>query len=201
MAYVSGLLITDGCISKTGVISLSMNEKILLEKVRQAMDSEHKITPSKQQKGLYIFQFARERLFRDLNRLGISSKKSLNVKFPEVPEEYLADFIRGVFDGDGSVFFDIRSRNCPLRSKFGSGSKDFIKKLAINLQGLGLPKRNIYKQKTKNGVFYMFIYGHKDSKKLFSFLYKNVNDRLLLERKYKKFLEGFRNEERTRRVV
>lgn len=32
MAYVFGLIITDGCISKTGTVSLSINDKELLEK-------------------------------------------------------------------------------------------------------------------------------------------------------------------------
>ena len=44
MAYVLGLFITDGCVSNTHMISLSMNEKGLLEKVKRAMGSQHKIT-------------------------------------------------------------------------------------------------------------------------------------------------------------
>lgn len=47
MAYVLGLIITDGCISKHGVISLSMNDKEVLEKVKAAMGSEHHITLSR----------------------------------------------------------------------------------------------------------------------------------------------------------
>lgn len=60
MAYVLGLVITDGCISKTGVVSLSMNDKELLEKVKNVMGSDHNIMPSKHQKGLYYFHFTRE---------------------------------------------------------------------------------------------------------------------------------------------
>ena len=37
---------------------------------------------------------------------------------------------------------------------------------------------------------YMFIYDHKDSVKLFNILYKNTENGLFLERKYKRFLEG-----------
>lgn len=50
----------------------------------------------------------------------------------------------------------------------------------------------IYRQKTKNGWSYMFIYDHKNSVKLFNILYKNVQNRLYLDRKYKRFLEGLR---------
>jgi hypothetical protein len=82
-----------------------------------------------------------------------------------------------------------------LKTKFCSGSKDFITELENNLQELGLPKRTIYEQKTKNGIFYMFTYGHKDSKKLSNTLYKNYPNILFLERKYNKFIEGFKMSE------
>lgn len=190
MAYVLGLIITDGCISKTGVISLSMNDRELLEKVKKVMGSEHNITPSKHQKGLYYFHFAREKLVEDLYKFGIFPRKSLTVKFPDVPQAFLANFIRGVFDGDGSVFFDKRSQKFPLRSKFVSGSKNFIEGLEKNLIFLGMPKRTIYRQKTKNARSYMFIFAHRDSLKLFDILYKNAQNGLFLERKYKRFLEG-----------
>jgi intein/homing endonuclease len=119
-------------------------------------------------------------------------RKSLIVKFPVVQDEYLPDFIRGVFDGDGSVFFDKRRPKAPLRSKFVSGSEDFIEGLEKSLEDLGMPKRAIYKQKTKNGWSYMFIYDHKDSAKLFEILYKNAQNRLFLARKYNRFLEGLK---------
>lgn len=192
MAYVLGLVITDGCISKTGTVSLCINDKDLLEKVKKVLGSEHKITPSKHQKGLYYFHFSRERLVNDLEKLGVLPRKSLTVKFPKVPQEYLPDFIRGVFDGDGSVFFDKRRPNFPLRSKFVSSSIDFIDGLHKSLKFLGMSKRTIYKQKTKNGWSYMFIFDHRNSVKLFNILYKNAQNGLFLERKYKRFLEGMK---------
>jgi predicted DNA-binding protein YlxM (UPF0122 family) len=192
MAYVLGLIITDGCISKTGTVLLSLNDKKLLEKVRKAMGSTHKIEPSKYQKNLYIFHFARENMIKDLEGFGILPNKSLVVKFPDIPRVYLADFIRGVFDGDGSIYLDKGSKNCPIRTCFFSGSKDFIEKLENNLTKLGLPKRNISQQKTKNGVYYGIRYGHYDSLKMFDILYRNTPNELFLERKYQRFLEGLK---------
>ncbi|MDO8662686.1 MAG: LAGLIDADG family homing endonuclease [Candidatus Omnitrophota bacterium] len=151
----------------------------LIEKVKKVTGSEHKITPSRHQKGLYYFHFAREKLAADLAKLGVLPRKSLTVKFPQVPEKHLADFIRGIFDGDGSVFFDKRRPKFPLRSKFVSGSEAFIEGLQKAIEDyLGMPKRTIYKQKTKNGWSHMFIYGHKDSTKLFEILYKNTQNGL-----------------------
>lgn len=193
MAYVLGLIITDGCISKTGTVLLSINDKELLEKVKKVMGSTHNITPSKHQKGLYCFHFAREKLVEDLYNFGIFPRKSLTVKFPDVPQNFLTDFIRGIFDGDGSVFYDKRRSKSPLRSKFISSSENFIRKLQISLESLGMPKRTIYKQKTMNGWSYTFIYDHRNSTKLFEILYKDIqNGRLFLERKYKRFLDGLK---------
>lgn len=147
MSYVFGLIITDGCVSKTGTISLCINDKNLLEKVKKAMGSDHKIIPSKHQKGLYYFHFAREKLVNDLKNLGVLPNKSLTVKFPNVPQEHLPDFIRGVFDGDGSVFFNKHSLKFSLRSKFVSGSKDFIEGLQASLEFFGMPKMQRFTDK------------------------------------------------------
>jgi len=192
MAYVLGLLITDGCVSKAGNVSLCINDRDLLEKVKIALGSEHKITPSNYQKGLYYFHFAREKLVRDLRKLCVVPRKSLIVKFPDVPQDFLSHFIRGVFDGDGSVFFDKRRPKFPLRSKFVSSSESFVRKLQSSLEYLGMPGRTIYKQRTKNGWSYMFIYDHKNSVRLFNILYSEATNELFLERKYTRFLEGIR---------
>jgi len=192
MAYVLGLVITDGCVSKTSDISLNMNEKELLEKVRNVMCSQHKVALSKHQEGLYCFHFARERLVKDLAGLGVLPRKSLNVKFPAVPDAFLKDFIRGAFDGDGSVFFEKRSPKLPLRASFISSSKDFIEILEAKLRALGMPKRILYQHKTKNAVSYMIRYAHTDSIRLFKLLYNQstVQEGLFLARKYNKFLSG-----------
>lgn len=202
MAYVLGLIITDGCISSapkgiTSSVHLDMNDRSLLKKVKKAMGSEHKITLSKHQKGLYLFSFARERIIKDLLRLGITPRKSLSVKFPDVPDEYLRHFLRGVFDGDGSVFFEPRNPKFPLRAKFDSGSKDFIYKLEEKLQKFGMPKRTIYEEKRKR-TSYMFRYSHQDSVRLFHLLYDGVDKSLYLERKHNRFIEGLKYPTRIR---
>lgn len=159
------------------------------------MGSNHPITLSRHQKGLYIFIFGREKLIQDLMKFGMRPNKSLNLEFPDVPRKYLRDFIRGIFDGDGSVFFEKRSPKSPLKSNFISGSKNFIETLESELRTLDMPKRNIYEQKTKNAVSYMIRYSHKDSAKLSGILYRNAEKSgLFLRRKYNKFLEGLNRE-------
>jgi len=192
MAYIFGLLITDGCISKikggSYRISLCLNDRDLLLKVAKTMGSDHTITESKYQKDINVFIFGREKIAQDLLRLGMKPRKSLDVKFPEIPKEYLRDFIRGVFDGDGSVFYELRSKNSPLKTSFTSGSREFICTLEKVLQGLSMPKRVIYESGTTGKpISYMFRYSHKDSLKLFDIMYKNISNQLYMKRKYERF--------------
>ena len=192
MAYIFGLLITDGCISKikggSYRISLCLNDRDLLLKVAKTMGSDHTITESKYQKDLNVLIFGREKIARDLLQLGMKPRKSLDVKFPEVLKEYLRDFIRGVFDGDGSVYYDLRSKNSPLKTTFTSGSREFICALEKVLQGLDLPERVIYESGTAGKpISYMFRYSHKDSLKLFDIMYKNIGNQLYMKRKYERF--------------
>lgn len=64
--------------------------------------------------------------------------------------------------------------------------------LETRLRALGMPKRSIYQQKTKNALSYMIRYAHADSIRLFNILYSEdtINKRLFLSRKYGKFLSG-----------
>lgn len=41
---------------------------------------------------------------QDLNKLGITPRKSLTLSPPQIEEQYFLPFILGYFDGDGSLF-------------------------------------------------------------------------------------------------
>lgn len=200
MAYVLGLLLTDGCLSKpkgySYRISLCLNDKELLHKVTKVMGSAHAVALSRHQEGLYSFIFGREKLAKDLIKLGMKPRKSLDLKFPKVPKQYLRDFIRGVFDGDGSVYYAKRSKKSPLLSKFYSASAPFILGLKRSLESLGMPKKELYCEARKN-PFYYVRYCHTDSLLLFKIMYKGLENDLYLKRKYDKFKAVINHEKST----
>ena len=55
-----------------------------------------------------------------LKKLGLHPNKSLTIKFPNIPTKFQSHFIRGVFDGDGSI------NKTDGVIGIISGSKDFI---------------------------------------------------------------------------
>lgn len=110
-------------------------------------------------------------------------RKSLDLKFPYVPREFLRDFIRGVFDGDGCVYYPKEHR---LSTSFSGASRDFIYRLEVTLSSLGMPRKKISQSRYKN-IHYSLRYGHKDSLVFFDLIYFNIENQLYLKRKYDKF--------------
>jgi len=176
MAYVLGLWYADGYmrIDKSYRISIASNDRELLMSVLQAMQASQPI--SKHKERCWRITICSKRLYGQLLALGCRPHKSYAMTFPLVPNPYLPDFIRGYFDGDGSVFYvnykstkDKISRS-ELRSNFTSGSERFLSQLRLILNqvlGLTLKKFGFY----NNGGSIKLGYGTKDTKKLLHYLY------------------------------
>lgn len=214
MSWVLGYIYTDGNIHPqaqgTYCLSIPSKDLSLLHNIKKAMNSTHPIKKMEQNKRfLYKLFITRPQINNDLLRLGITPRKSLTISFPNVPDNFLPHFIRGVFDGDGSVFFEPsrkiplrvsstngsvsfvpRSNKSPLRVSFVSGSKQFITSLENILHSnAGLSKRTIYEHHAKNTSYYI-RYGHKDCLKFFDYIYDGADESIRLERKYQKFIVG-----------
>jgi predicted DNA-binding protein YlxM (UPF0122 family) len=219
MAYVLGLILTDGSIGNDdNRISITMKEGHHLEKIKKMLHSQHPVRYNKLA-DTHEYVFVRKIMAARLFKLGITRNKSLKVKFPDVPDKYLSHFIRGVFDGDGSVFFEPsrkiplrvsstngsvsfmpRSNKSPLRVSFTSGSKAFITTLESNLHlHAGLPKRTIYERLQKRMSYYI-RYCHTDSIKFFDYIYEGADESMRLERKYQKFLESIRKSQEEKKL-
>lgn len=102
MTYVLGFIVTDGCINGNSV-TIAQKDDQILRYMNEAMSSNCRISKrSNNGDGwIYTLSINRKSIVEDLAALGVLERKSLTVKFPEVPAEYLRHFIRGVMDGDG----------------------------------------------------------------------------------------------------
>lgn len=119
-AYFLGLMYADGCIRDKykAVIFLQDKdqelikelskkifkyEKINNRKSRQFISTNGKTYTSKSQSGFVIY--GKDRIQNIVN-LGCTPRKTLTLKFPtykQIPKKYIWHFIRGYFDGDGTV--------------------------------------------------------------------------------------------------
>ena len=116
-----------------GTLSFAQKEKELVEKFLKLMDCdatiryrERRVFESTTAGELYYFSIGNNDIANDLNRLGVTQNKSLDMQFPEIPEDFIRHFVRGFFDGDGSVYLEPKNS---IRVKLLSGSRGFIAEL------------------------------------------------------------------------
>ena len=108
-AYWAGFIAADGNIRKDyGKTRVELNIQDIkhLEKLRKSLDGNMPIAESirPNNHSCYLDMNSKQ-IGRDLTALGITPNKSLtlNVNFDMIPYELIHHFIRGYFDGDGSI--------------------------------------------------------------------------------------------------
>lgn len=202
MAYVLGFFAADGNMSPHSnggrYIEFTSCDKELIEKIRHLIKSNHKISGrirSINQKNAYRIQIGSMVLYGDLISLGLTPNKSLTVKFPKIPADYLSDFVRGYFDGDGCVYFrknrakDRGKLRWVFQTRFTSGSKKFLDGLHAVLKSHKICRGGCLYNKNRG---YELVFSHNDGLALSRFMYDNVSAEMYLERKYKTFQKAFK---------
>jgi len=199
MSYVLGYITADGCISmdkkRKNPFSLNITsaEKKHLYKIRKALGSTHKI--GKKIGGYsggisYQIQLRNPVICNNLINLGILPRKTYNLNPIKVPNKYFSDFVRGFFDGDGTVYIYTVNSTPQIKTEFVSTSLPFITEFNKDLcKGLNIPQKAIHKQipKIKNKVvMYSICLYVDDCERLNKFMYQK-NPSLYLPRKYKVF--------------
>ena len=109
-AYWLGVLYADGNISKnsskSGQIFFTSTDKVWVESFLKTINSTNTAKSEMHKKFNKIIWKARitsTQMFNDLNNLGCTPVKSLSIRLPKLPKSLLHHFIRGYFDGDGTV--------------------------------------------------------------------------------------------------
>lgn len=123
------------------------------------------------------------KMSKDLNDKGCTPNKSLTLTFPNetiVPKEYIRDFIRGYFDGDGCVHVNVDTKHFSLGFV---GTTEFLTSIqSIFQEELNLTLTSLRPQ----GKAYCCSWdGIKNLDKIFKYLYKDCN--IYLDRKFEKF--------------
>lgn len=203
-AYILGFLYADGNNYIKGVhsyevsIKLQAEDKTILERFRDLLSPQSLIEPVKDKSvsNLYCrLKINSKKLTEQLTQLGCMPRKSLQLQFPSfLKKEFYSHFIRGYFDGDGSLYgreptntghvdygWQITSTN-----NFCNIVKQYLEEiLEIHCsQSLSCPKTN---QITTT----LSVGGNLQVKKVLDWLYQDATIYLL--RKYEKYLEFLNN--------
>ena len=188
-AYWLGFLYADGCVhSNNYEISVNITDKEHIEKFKAAIKAfNHNITEIQDKrfqnaKTLYQFSIRDKQLHQDLIKWGCIPQKSLLInKIPNIPRDYVSHFLRGYFDGDGSLHY-LRGTN-NYRISF-VGTKDFLNDIQKELQ------TNVSLQSNIAGKAYVLqIAGRRQIERILNYLYNNSKENNRLNIKYQKYLD------------
>lgn len=195
MSYVLGFVAADGNICHSGrahSLHIACDDVDVIQKIKTVMEYSGPVHKKFRLNGKisYSLRICDQIIFHDLNALGITERKSLTLS-PSVNGKFMADFLRGFLDGDGTVY--VRNTKYPSRLAviFYTASLPMAKFLSTNLKKLlgKLSKSSIQYRFTKQNMpYYAVSFGHKASLKIYSIFYTNT--RLYMERKFQKFLQG-----------
>jgi len=187
-AYWLGFIYADGYnyVKKyTIAVNLAVKDKHLLIRLRAAIGYTGKIFHRKSGKcGGVVLRFASKHMSTHLRNIGMVQAKSLILKFPStdvLPRGVESHFIRGYFDGDGTV-----NKNGSLMSILGT--KIFLVKLRkILMENCKLNSTKLH----RFGKIYSLGYGgNTQMARIFNYLYKDAP--FYLERKRTRFLKNVR---------
>lgn len=184
MAYILGFLAADGTVRKNGnevKITLARKDKELLEKFKIKLETNYPIVDTTTSKGYDIstFKFCSKQIKEDLSKYGIVPNKTFTFSFPtNLNKEYWIDFIRGYFDGDGTI---CTAGASALRFSLCSARKETLETIVNYFEELGIPKVSIQVQQKINPLYY-FQYSSNAVRQIYKFLYP-LNC-LCLKRKY-----------------
>jgi DNA-binding transcriptional regulator WhiA len=194
-AYWLGFIAADGWITNEGKdayrlgFNLQQEDESILVNFKESISSTHPIeyrTMKPRRKGdksckQAVLRIGCTAMCQDLISLGIGPRKTFNLSMPRIQEQFVRHFIRGYFDGDGSICK--RSNANSWKFTIASGSEDIVYSFSSFFQ-----KNNIPCSVYIDGKILCLTITKKESIiKIRELLYRNSN--IHLERKHKAMME------------
>jgi AP2 domain/LAGLIDADG-like domain len=183
-AYWLGFLAADGCVNKTTLrIKLKASDRAPIEDFRSrvcpAIPVKEGVANNKYP--YCALEIHSRRLTDILSGWGIVPNKTLSIPFPSLPPHLTPAFIRGYFDGDGTIFWRRRGGRAEAACRFTCGSPAFLEGLAASLQSSGIVLLRPYRNGSGN-AHVLPLSGAKANLRAFSTLIYN-NASVCLKRK------------------
>lgn len=204
-AYILGFLFADGynSLDKSSIrIALQEGDVDILEKMRSELgsskplkylDFKGEIRPNGYTcKNMYQLEVYSKHMSQILDSLGMHQNKSLILKYPNyLKSEFHSHFIRGYFDGDGSITIN-RNKNTNNINRCCitiTSTESFCSEIYnIMFQYFNANKFSIKDASCHNGITkFLYCSNRKDCLEFCNWLYKDAD--LFLKRKYQKYLQ------------
>ena len=164
---------------------LHCNNKLILANTRDSYIDGRKICKEniKNQYALHIYS---KKMSLDLEKHGVIQNKSLKLKFPlSLDENLYSHFIRGYFDGDGSIY----KSDCKIGWSIVS-TKDFCESVKEIIESKFGIQMSIEYNCHNNGITSVLrSQNKKNIKQILDWIYDDAD--LFIERKYNRYLDYF----------
>lgn len=203
-AYWAGFLAADGNVSGNRVrLYLGAIDIDHLIKFKEFLKSEHTIGESEKFNRCSL-EFANKHIRADLENLfNITPRKSLTLKFPSIPMYLVNHFLRGYFDGDGTICETFSSKASITASLITAflGAPDFME-VASEICHTCIDKPNTLKLRVHpNGMNKVLKFNTLDSIRFLNWLYSESTPNTRLTRKYEIYDRVVLNGVRLTRVM
>ena len=192
MAYWIGILGSDGSVNKSEnqiYIELQRSDRELLEKLNKSIENERPVKDYSTARGydnskLYFYS---KQIKQDLALYKIIPNKTYdkNYGFPnKLNKKYYPDYIRGLFDGDGSI-----KKGNSITWQIDTNSLEIVETIKkylleehhLQAEWTVIPKKNM-------DLYRIYMYGKEKCLKIYNIMY-STNSELFLKRKKDKFIE------------
>ena len=196
-SYIVGLLATDGYTEeyiskKTGEItyncSIELKDNDVLEKIASEYDIpihyRERVIKNKNRE-FYSIYFKTSQV-REIGRYLVNSKQDLYAYYINAKDKNA--FIRGVFDGDGSVCYYSGRKTLRIGFTINSDHVSILKILKDYFEANDITY-SVYLDKRGNKSYNLSIGSKESVSKLFNLMYSDKSN-LWLERKYKIFINN-----------
>lgn len=197
--YWAGFLAADGCIlirknfnNKNIILTLGEKDLNHLQLFKETLKSGHpiktrivensKINSDWTDRNLYTITVGSHKIVEDLERFNIVPRKTKVYDFPDwlINHPLVNHFMRGYFDGDGSIYIHSRPQYKDQYKLSIAGNYSFLSNFgSIISEKLQIDNKSI----NSNGPVYVLSYGGNNlTSKIGSFLYDQAT--VYIERKY-----------------